>query len=463
MLQVLLGDYMSLNNEYNKARFEYNIASTLNQYTRFDAINCRDICKFDPYMFVSFLNDYGVDSLDSSMAADGIYHCGTDELGRKYFIDSNSGLVLLQEGSKFSIAKHACTSKHYDIFDAAYLRNYIVSPEKINKRIFVGGIGEITTLDYLGLQIDEVFSTPILEYTVSTRNELNELILYITSRLSDSKFFRKLWFRGQRREYEHTITKSVINRIGFPDEFSKMPSLIPSAGRLSDIDEYNDTRKQIIYWNQAFKIWLLSQSDGVPSDFKVDGAMYKEMLRSLEPTKMIEFLRNNPYDIDEYVFEQHSEPMWSSVLSAQQYGACTSMLDITDDIDVALFFTQSYLNKNTRKFELCEPNSSNVIYIMAETRGSGTINFSDKIFDGIHYDGTFIVPPRISNQCCGLLKGADMLSKNTYAYRILVKIKMTGDGIKTTKTIDEMFPGMDVDSLYKTFSYAEPKLKGLYG
>lgn len=454
---------MSFSTEYNKANFEYNIAHALNQYTSFDAINCRDICKFAPNMFLQFLNDYGVGDLDLSMAKDGIYHCGTNELGQKYFIDSNSGLILLQEGSKFSIARYACTSKHYDIFDAAYLRNCIVSTERMSRRILTGEIGEITTLDYLGLQIDEVFSTPILEYTVSTRNELNELISYITSRLSESKFFHKLWFRGQRKEYKQTITKSVINRIGFPEEFSNMPSLIPSAGRLADIDEYNDMRKQIIYWNQAFKIWLLSQSDGVPSDFKVDGAMYKEMLRSLEPTKMIEFLINNPYDIDEYVFEQHSEPLWASILAAQQYGACTSMLDITDDIDVALFFTQSYLNRNTRKFELCEPDSSNVIYLIATTRGSSTINLSKNIFDSIHYGGTYKVPPRISNQCCGLLRGADMLSKNTYAYRILVKIKISSDGVKTTKTIDEMFPGTDADTLYKTFSYTEPKLNGLYG
>lgn len=447
-----------------KVWIEYDIANTLEQLACADFVNLRDICRFSPDTFLNFEKECTIDGRDSSMVADGIYHCRTDEYGREYFVDSNSGLVLLQEDSEFSIAKYACTSKHYDIFDAAYLRNYIAHPEKRRQGLVVAnGIGEITTLDYLGLRVKEVFSTPILEYTVSTRRELNELISEISSILSESKFFRKLWFRGQRREYENATTKGVVNRIGFPGEFTKMPSLVPSAGRLIDADKYKDMRRQSIFWNQAFKVWLLSQLKGAVQEFRIDGEMYKEMLSSLEPDKMIEFLNNNPYDIEEYVFEQDGEPMWASILASQQYGGCTSMLDITDDVDVALFFTQSCLNRKTGKYELCEPGSSNVIYLLATTRNSCTIDLSKNIFESIPYEGTYKVPPRIFNQHCGLLRGADMFSKNTYAYRILARIKFSGDGVETTKTVDEMFPSMEMDTLFKTYSYAEPKLTGLYG
>lgn len=447
-----------------KALFEYNIGLSLEEFLRYDFVNYRDICKFSPEMFSEFQKECTVDGQDTSMIVDGIYHYRTDKQGRKYFVDSKSGLILLQEGSKFSIAKHACTSKHYDIFDAAYLRKYIAHPEKRKHKIVVSnGISEITTLDYLGLQVEDVFSTPILEYTVSTKNELHEVISELTSVLSESKYFRKIWFRGQRKEYDIETSIDVIEKIGFPREFARMPSLIPSAGRFSDLDTYRDMRDMSLYWIAAFKVWLLSQVKGVAQELKIDGEMYKEMIQSLEPHKMAKFLISCPYDIDEYVFAQSTEPMWASILASQQYGGSTSMLDITDDIEVALFFTQSYLNKKTGKFELCKPDSSNVIYILASTRGSSTVNLSESIFDSIPYDEQYALPPRILNQHCGLLRGADMFGKNTYAYRILAKIKFSGPGVVTTKTVEEMFPNIDIDTLYKTYSYAEPRLTGLYG
>lgn len=448
-----------------RVMFECDIARSLDRFLHDYLVNFEDIGKFSPERFSEFKKECTLGGQDISMAMDGIYHCGTDKQGRKYFVDSKSGLILTQEGSKFSVAKHSCTSKHYDIFDAAYFREYISHPEIRNQRFVImgDGIGEITTLDYLGLQIEDIFSEPILEYTVSTKNELNELVSELTSVLSESKFFRKIWFRGQQREYISNTSIDVINRIGFPVEFARMPSLIPSAGRFSDLDTYNDIRIMSMYWNSAFKVWLLSQSKGVAQQFQIDGEMYMEMIRSLEPDKMIRFLRENPYDIDEYVYEQDTEPMRASVLAAQQYGGRASVLDITDDIEVALFFTQSYLNTQTGKYELCQPDSSNVIYIFAGPRNTCTVDISKNLFDSISYDGPFSIPPRILNQHCGLLFGADMFSRNTYAYRILAKIKFSGTDIATTKKVGEMFPSVDTDTLYRTYSYAEPKLTGLYG
>lgn len=56
-----------------------------------------------------------------------------------------------------------------------------------------------------------------------------------------------------------------------------------------------------------------------------------------------------------------------------------------------------------------------------------------------------------------------MFSRNMYAYRIIAKIKISGSGIPASKTVDEMFPGMDIDPLYKTYSHVEPELEDLYG
>lgn len=455
----------TINNDMEKSRFEYELDSNLNYYLSYDFVNFRDICLFSPNMFSEFKEKCMTKDNDITMIKDDVYHCATDKHGRKYFIDRMSGLIFYQEGKNFIVAKNLCTSKHYDVLDAAYLRKFLLSPSKKKKTLIIGGNGipEITGVDYLGWKTSDIFTVPIQEYIVSSKKELEELIEHITSILSKSKFFRKLWFRGQRREYTINRSKDTINKLGFSKEFVQMPSLIPSAGRINNLNDYEKIRIQCMYWIMAFKIWLLSQSNSVVPEFKIDGSLYKKMIKSLEPQKMTSFLYNNPYDIEEYVFSQSKTPIWASILAAQQYGGYTSMLDITDNIDIALFFTQSYLNTETKKYELCEPNPDNVIYLIAETRGSSTIAISKDIFNYIPYDCQYTVPPRISNQCCGLLKGADMFDINNYGYRVLAKIKFFGSGIKTSKTVDEMFPGIEIDTLYKTYSYAEPKLTGLYG
>ena len=149
--------------------------------------------------------------------------------------------------------------------------------------------------------------------------------------------------------------------------------------------------------------------------------------------------------------------------TTQQYGGDTSMLDITDDLDVALFFTQSFLNQETKKYELCNPNQSNVIYVMAEGRGTCTLDVSTQMFKNATGNGINRLPPRIENQKCGLLTGASVFGKNAYGYRIVAKIHLHGDGILTTKKVEDMFPDLESDSLYKTYYDVEPKLVGLYG
>ena len=447
-----------------KEIFEAHIGLDLERCLQNDFVNYRDLSRFSPITFAEFVSACTSKDRDTSMTKDGIFHYATDRQGRPYFVDCVSGLILCQEGKKFSIAKGACTSKEYDIFDAAYLRQYIAHPEIRKQRLIIsdpqGWGGEITTLSYLGLDLKDIFLTPILEYTISTVAELEQCVQNISSILSESKFFSKLWFRGQRKEYTLTRSQDVIRKLGLPCEYGSIPSLIPSAGRITETDQYKAIRKEQLYWGAAFKIWLISQTDRFKSQFSIDAPMYMDLIQNLEADKMGVLLVDCPYDIEDIFF---AEDRLANILATQQYGGCASMLDITDDLDVAIFFCQSYLNSETRKYELCGPSSENVIYLLASTRESSTVNISNHAFQSIEFDEEYPLPPRITNQHCGLLMGADMFSRNTYSYRIVAKIKFSGNHIETTKTVDEMFPGPEIDSLYKTYSYAIPKLTGLYG
>lgn len=178
---------------------------------------------------------------------------------------------------------------------------------------------------------------------------------------------------------------------------------------------------------------------------------------------MAEFVYNFPFDIHEYLYIQDDLEEYAEILATQQYGGYTSMLDITDDLDVALFFTQSFLNQDTRKYEQCNPDQNNVIYVLAEGRDTCTLDVSTHMFKNATIDGIIQLPPRIANQKCGLLIGASAFGKNAYGYRIVAKIHLKGGNILTTKKVEDMFPDLNKDSLYKTYYDVEPKLIGLYG
>ena len=451
--------------DMEKIRYEYQLMRLLEGFTTVDFVNFRDISKFSPEQFDIFVSECVLEGKDQSMIPDGIYHCGTDKAGRKYYVDTLTGLLLFEDDSAFYISKACYTSKHHDLLDAAHLREHLLSSEEKHiKRPLFTKDDILPDLSYLGTRVDGLFTARIPEYSVSTKKDFEDLVASLVSRLSECKLFRRIWFRGQRQEYTVHRSSETLERLGMPHEFGEMPSLLPSAARVSGNDAYWAMRRMSMYWNTAFKIWMMSQVERTPSELQIDGPLYKELLRSVEGEKMIELLHTCPYDIvEEYIYEKDNQPMWASILASQQYGGYTSMLDVTHDLDVALFFTQSFLNKETGKYELCGNSDSNVIYLIADTRGSGTVDISANIFADIPYDDIPPVPPRILNQHCGLLKGADMFSRNNYAYRIVAKIKIQGGEIETTKTVDEMFPSIEEDTLFQTYSYVEPHLSGLYG
>lgn len=425
----------------------------------------RDINKFCPKVHSLFSEFCKIQNADNSMMNDGILYLDVDKEGKKYYLDTSTELIYYVQDGIYNIAMGACSSRQYDIFDAAYFRHYISAPDvREYPLVYPGNIlGTVTTLDYMGYKIRDIFSVPILEYTANSLNDLKGIVMDITDILSTSKYFRKLWFRGQRQEYFENRSYKTLSKLGFPKEYERMPSLIPSLGRYITIENFNEIKFNMMYWIEAFKVWTLIQSEEFNEEFVINGENYWKIVKSLEPQRMAEFLYNYPFDIEEYVYIQHDLEEFAEVLATQQYGGYTSMLDITDDLDVALFFTQSFLNQETKKYELCNPNQSNVIYVMAEGRGTCTLDVSTQMFKNATGNGINRLPPRIENQKCGLLTGASVFGKNAYGYRIVAKIHLHGDGILTTKKVEDMFPDLESDSLYKTYYDVEPKLVGLYG
>lgn len=64
---------------------------------------------------------------------------------------------------------------------------------------------------------------------------------------------------------------------------------------------------------------------------------YYNVLKNLELEKKLKFIDEYPYDIADYISNVDTNNNLAYVFAIQQYGGLTTMLDVTDDIDVAIF------------------------------------------------------------------------------------------------------------------------------
>lgn len=439
--------------------FEEKLRYSLEKYYiwRYGSTHTKEFRKFDPYDYSDFVKSSEEKNVDNSMIDDEILYLVSDDEGKKYYLDRNIGLVYYVKDNTFYIAEKCCYALEYDIFDAAYLRRYIMDKNLRKDKIFFD-----SQKYHMNYNLADLFSVPILEYVASSPKDLNDIILELTEILLSSKMVQKIWFRGQQKEYYQIRSKDTINKLNLPEHYKIMPSLIPSLARFLTEENYRSIHDDIMYWIEAFRVWTLTQSKEFKNIFTLDSLFYKEAIKSLEAMKMFKFMDKIPYDISEYLFYQSKWQESAEILSMQQYGGYTSMLDITDDIDVALFFTHSFLNQKTKKYELCSPNNERIIYVFAQV-AADTFNSSIYAFENASLYDFYPVPIRIKNQKCGLMIGANMFARNTYAYRIIAKIKLESTDIVTNKKVGDMFPDLEKDSLYKVYFDAVPKLNGLYG
>lgn len=440
--------------------FEEKLRYSLEKYYiwREGSTHTKEFRKFDPYDYSNFVKSSKEKNVDNSMIDDEIFYLATDDEGKKYYLDRNTGLIYYVKDNTFYIAEKCCYALEYDIFDAAYLRRYIVDKNLRKEKTIFYDSQEY----HMNYNLADIFSVPILEYIASSQKDLNDIVLELTEILLSSKMVQNIWFRGQQKEYYQNRSKETISKLNLPEHYIIMPSLIPSLARFLTEENYNSIHDDIMYWIEAFRVWILTQSKEFKNIFPLDGLLYKKIIKSLERMKMQTFMDKIPYDISEYIFYQNKWQESEEILSTQQYGGFTSMLDITDDIDVALFFTHSFLNHKTKKYELCTPNNERIIYVFAQV-ATNTFNSSIYAFKNASIYDFHPVPIRIKNQKCGLMIGANMFARNTYAYRIIAKIKLKSTDIVTNKKVGDMFPDLEKDSLYKVYFDASPKLNGLYG
>lgn len=446
--------------------FEANISMLVNNQTEFSPPNFRDVNKFyyeakRPLLYFNNKNKEVIHDI-----CDDLIFCGIGPKDIPYYWDMQSGLLFKKYDNQFYIAPGAMYSKEYDIIDTFYLRQYIKNKDLRNMILFYSGneVDEITSLSYLGYDVKSIFKEPIIEYYVTDKNELYELVNELNSSLSENKFFKKMWYRGPTKEFFCERDIEYSKALDIPNEYCKMPSLVPSLKRhINSKEDYFFNCSESLRWIAALRFWILLQNKNLVNTFPFLKNDLLDLLKEYNPIKISEYCLND-YALDD-VWENLVQIPYdrTTVLVPQQYGGYSSMLDITDDLENALFFAQSCLDTKSMKYKIIEPTKDRILYLFGQCRNTSTYNISDDLFDYYPIDWECKVPQRIKNQKCGLLYGANNYAFNAYAYRILAKIHLGSDNIYTNRTVDEMFPNHESDDLYNLLLKVNPKLNGLYG
>lgn len=367
---------------------------------------------------------------------------------------------LLEQKSIIDIFEPLKVNTEDIILDKDY--GLLIFPDGSLKKNFYLGMSELTrygeTYPMLKSQLSNIFSIGAIrahtiinnkidfdpiEITINKREELDMFISNLNEKLNQSKSRYKVWFRGQSSEhFLGKIDDSLIPHA--PWRRILDASLVPSIFRNSDNvteDLSNYTRKvsEILEFETALNIHL-----NVPR-FEMRNEADEQIKEYFKNTVWED--SNSPFTVTKVTNNETTEfhdynPIYRALqtsLFLQHYGVPTNILDITKDIDVALFFAQ--MKNNNGIYQKSENVKNSVIYIFLLDPKT------DRFIDSSELLEEFGVQ-RPLRQKCGVLAGASFAHQNYYSRFISIRIKL-GDFINFNEDLtgEYLFPNKEDDDV----------------
>lgn len=346
-------------------------------------------------------------------------------------LDYDYGLLLLPDGSK----------KKNFYLSVSELYRYIDHYPFLKKHLSnIFSIGAIRAHSVLKNKID---FRPI-EVEVKNRDELNSLISNLECQLTNLNSRLKLWFRGQDTDYllnkvEENLRPLVPWR-SIPDS-SVVPSLYRNSKHINnDLKDY------------AQKVVEISELETALNNILQTPKFEK---RQHELETITEYFKdsvwedsNSPFSYthvkkDDKVSEIHDyNPIYRALqtsLFLQHYGVPTNFLDITKDIDVALFFAQTQC-QNGEYVKIKQVKDSVIYVFLLDPK-------TDKFIDSSELLQDFGVQ-RPLRQKCGCITGASIAQQNYYSRFISMKIKLSNNIEFNDELTEEfLFPKRENDKI----------------
>jgi hypothetical protein len=316
-----------------------------------------------------------------------------------------------------------------------------------------------------------------LTVRVSSRGELTARLEELRRLFCDECRATRLWLRGQCEEYFLKRPEALTQQLyGTPRE----ASLLPSAGRfaIAHPDQMGfgfAFAGANHFWKKPFLIWIMRENaawfsrdrralDLVDTALREDDdASFVRILNALQYNSELAGLPRDirwPEEADDLRqwFFAHMKPH-SFGVTLQQYGYITSLLDLTEDLEVAIYFAQAAIvDKKMRKRP---PKAGRLIYVFAERSSGDFFRRGPDLFWG-DTDWAKRIPPRLDNQKAGFLMGSTCRAQNFYANMIVARIFLDDVKIESALTDEDLFPAPEHDLLYQTLIESRPVLEHLY-
>jgi hypothetical protein len=316
-----------------------------------------------------------------------------------------------------------------------------------------------------------------LELQAASAAELKGLVGRLQRLFCGEFHARRLWFRGQRQEYLLQRSSAITQQLyGAPSQ----PSLHPSLGRYA-IEHPDRMGFGFAFagpnhaWKKPFLIWMMFENRHW---FERDRSGLQLLADALEDADDDRFARilgqmslgrfgDGDAQAPDWPVEADDLRQWFFALMKrhefgvmlQQYGYVTSLLDLTDDLDVALYFTQAAMvDGRMRKLP---PAPGRLIYVFAQPRDTRLFRHGKELFWGDE-DWRGTLPPRLQAQQAGFVAGSTNRTQNMYANLCVARIRLTGDALQSGLADEVLFPPPEQDLLYATLRRARPALEGLY-
>lgn len=275
-----------------------------------------------------------------------------------------------------------------------------------------------------------------IELTVSSRTELDDLVTRLRENLAHRPDL-ELWFRGQPTEYFSEDLTDLASSGICPWRSLRDPSLAPSlcrrlAGLWGQWGEY-----AAILLELAHSSIFLEEDLDIPA-YKVR-RLGTPALNSLGD----EFDGITPELVGEWPGKgeaHHYETTFRALQKMfffQHYGLPSTVLDVTHDLDVALFFANHRIENH--QYVRVGPDPARMLYIIILQMGLDQFLDSRQISE--HYG--LLRPLR---QQCGLIAGASMINRNAYARFVSIRVHLKGEIEQADLTSDYLFPSPDEDA-----------------
>lgn len=293
-------------------------------------------------------------------------------------------------------------------------------------------------------------STPwdVPEFEIEDRSELDAIINRLKERLGKNTKI-ELWFRGQTSDIllDGTLNTEPLCPWRSTRDSSLVPSLYRGAWHGTDLRPYAEKlariQKYVSFAGQhlGVKPFTVRQPDEAPIEkLPEEWNSYALSFTSHRSDGSGNHLSSHDY--------HHAFDGLQRSFFLQHYGLPSNILDITKDVDMALFFAQNKIDKEKRVMEA--PEGEAVLYAFILIPGL------DRFLDSTILSERFGLL-RPERQQCGLLCGASFINRNHYGRYISIKFRLRRRlPYPSHITAGYVYPPRDEDSfLDALLSYAE--------